>query len=153
MGGVEQYQAMSTGTFFSHKNIKTYLSHQKKRYLWRSAWCSTVQGSRHTWTLKKNIVSIIVSLPPLNYPPSMLDVLLVVVLVVVLLSCCCLHLLCCHIANTAPAATVGTPLPPPPPPPPSVGKQDDTCWQQGWRVSEGRGNEEGNYDGNKGGKQ
>jgi hypothetical protein len=57
----------------------------KKRYLWRSAWCSTVQGSRHTWTLKNNIVSHIVSFPPLNYPPSMLAVLLVVMLVVVLL--------------------------------------------------------------------
>ncbi len=24
-----------------------------KRYLLRSAWCSTIQGSRHTWTLQK----------------------------------------------------------------------------------------------------
>ncbi len=94
--------------FFSHKNIPFP---PKKRYIWRSAWHSTVQGSTHSWTLKINIVSHIVSFPPLNYPPSMLAVLLVVMLVVVLLSCCCrcLHLLCCHVANTATATTVGTP--------------------------------------------
>ncbi len=118
---------MSTGTFFSHKNIPFP---PKKRYLRRSAWCSTVQRSRHTWTQKKNIVSNIVSLPPLNYSPSVLAVLLVVVLVVVLLSCCChcLCLLCCRIANTAAAATVGMPPPPPPPPPPPlVGEEDDAC--------------------------
>ncbi len=81
---------------------------------------------------KKNIVLNIVSLPPLNYPPSKLAVLLVVVLVVVLLSCCCccLHLLCCCIANTFAAATVGTPPPMLPlPPPPSVGKEDDACYR------------------------
>ncbi len=206
----------------------------EKRYLRRSAWHNetmfetmfffSVQGSRHTWTLKKNIVSNIVSLPPLNYPPSVLAVLLVVVLVVVLLSCCCrcLCLLCCHVANTPAATTIGTLLPPPPPPPPSVGKEDDACYtntdsspatstqavcqaleyrasldrpsrlvaraakavtmmaaltvvaklesrtgsvwssppppeaarrQQGWRASEGRGNEEGDYNGDKVGKQ
>ncbi len=135
-----------------HKNIPFP---PENRYLRRSAWRSTVQGSRHTWTLKKNIVLNIVSLPPLNYPPSMLAVLLAVVLVVMLLSCCCccLYLLCCCVANTAVAATVGTPPPPPPLPPPSVGEQDDPCWQQGWWASEGRGNKEGNYDGNEGGKQ
>ncbi len=117
--------------FFSHKNIKTYLSRQKKRYLRRSAWRSTVQGSKHTWTLKKNTVSSIVSLQPLNYPPSVLAVLLVVMLVVVLLSYCChcLHLPCCRVANTAAAATVGTPPPPPPPSLPLVGEQDDACLQ------------------------
>ncbi len=85
---------------------------------------------RHTWTLKKNIVLNIVSLLPLNYPPSVFAVLLVVVLVVVLLSwcCCCLCLLCCRVANTFAAATIGTPPPLPPPPPPLVGKEDDTCY-------------------------
>ncbi len=34
------------------------------------------------------------------------------------------------------------------PPPPDVAQ-----WQQGWWVSEGRGNKEGNYNNNKGGKQ
>jgi hypothetical protein len=93
----------------------------QKRYLQRSAWRNktmfktmfvfSVQGSRHIWTLIKNIVLNIVSLPPLNHPPSVL----VVVLVIVLLSCCsrCLCLLCCHVANTAAATTIGT-LPPPP---------------------------------------
>ncbi len=87
----------------------------------------SVQGPRHTWTLKKNIVSNIGSLPPLNYPPSMLAVLLVVVLVVVLLSCCCccLCLLCCCIANTAAATTAGTP---PPPAPSSAGMEVDACY-------------------------
>ncbi len=33
--------------------------------------------------------------------------------------------LCCHVAKTATAATIGTPLPPPPP---SVGKEDDACY-------------------------
>ena len=117
--------------FFSHKNIKNIPFPPKKRYIRRSAWRSTVQGLTHTWTLKKNIVSHIVSFLPLNYPPPVLAVLLIVLLVVVLLSCCCccLHLLCCCIANTAAAATVGTPPPPPPPPPPSVGEQDDACWR------------------------
>jgi hypothetical protein len=80
--------------------------------------------------LKKNIVSHIVSFPPLNYPPFVLAVLLVVVLVVVLLSCCCrcLHLLCCRVANTAATATIVTPPLPPPPPPPLVGEQDDACY-------------------------
>jgi hypothetical protein len=41
---------MSTGTIFSHKNIPFP---PKKRYIRRSAWCSTVQGSTHSWTLKK----------------------------------------------------------------------------------------------------
>jgi hypothetical protein len=88
---------------------------------------SAAQGSRHTWTLKKNIVSHIVSFPPLNYSPSVLAVLLVVLLVVVLLSCCCRCLcsLCCRVANTAAAATVGMP---PRPPPPSVGVEVDACY-------------------------
>ncbi len=83
-----------------------------------------------TWTLKKNSILNIVSLLPLNYPPSVFAVLLVVVLVVVLLSCCCrcLRLLCCRVSNTFAAATVGTPPPLPPPPPPSVGKEDDACY-------------------------
>ncbi len=160
------------------------------------------------------MVSNIVSLLPLNYPPSVLAVLLAVVLVVVLLSCCCrcLCLLCCCVANTAAATTVGMPLLLPSPPPPSVGKENDACYtkansspatypahhwtgpsgpvawvakavtmmaaptvaakvglhtglvwssppppkavqrQQGWRASEGRGNKEGGYDGDKGGK-
>ncbi len=112
--------------FFSHKTSK-HTFPAKKRYLWRSGWRSTVQGSRHTWTLKKYIVLNIVSFPPLNYSPSVLAVLLVVVLVVVLLLCCCpcLCLLCCRIANTATAATVGMP---PLPPLPLVGEEDDACY-------------------------
>jgi hypothetical protein len=100
---------------------------RKKRYLWRSGWHCTIQGSRHTWTLKKNKVSNIGSFPLLNYSPSVLAVLLVVVLVVVLLSCCCrcLHLLCCHVANNAAATTTSTPLLPPPL---SVGVEVDTCY-------------------------
>ena len=117
---------MSTGTIFSHKH-KNIPFPPEKRYHSRSGWRSTVQGWKHTWTLKKNIVSNIVSFLPLNYPPSVLAVLLVVVLVVVLLSCCChcLHLLCCRVANTTAAATVGMP---PPPPPLLVGKEDDACY-------------------------
>jgi hypothetical protein len=120
-------KVMSTGKILftqKHKNIPFL---PEKRYLWRSGWRSTVQGSRHTWTLKKNIVLNIVSFLPLNYSPSMLAVLLVVLLVVVLLSCCChcLCLLCCHLANTTAAATVGMP---PPPPLPSVGEEDDACY-------------------------
>jgi hypothetical protein len=124
---MEERKAVSTGTIFfiqKHKNIPFP---QEKRYLWRSAWHSTVQGLRHTWTLQKNTVLNTVSFPPLNYSPSVLAVLLVVVLVVVLLLCCCrcLHLLCCRVANTAAVATVGTP---PPLPLPSVGEEDDACY-------------------------
>jgi hypothetical protein len=56
-----------------------------------------------------------------------LAVFLVVVLVVVLLTCCCccLRLLCCPVANTAAAATVGTP---PLPPLPSAGVEVDACY-------------------------
>jgi hypothetical protein len=116
--------------FFSHKHIKTYLSHPKKgtfRGLPGVALSRGLDIAGHI----KNIVSNIVSLPPLNYPPPVLAVLLVVMLVVVLLSCCChcLCLLCCRVANTAAAATVGMPPPPPPPPPPSVGKEDDACYR------------------------
>jgi hypothetical protein len=123
--------------FFHIKN-KNIPFPPKKRYLRRSAWRNetmfktmfffSVQGSRHTWT-QKNIVSNIVSLLPLNYPPSVLAVLLVVVLVVVLLSCCChcLCLLCCRVANTATTATIGTP-PPPPPPSPLAGVEVDACY-------------------------
>ncbi len=77
--------------------------------------------------MKKNIVSHIVSFPPLNYCPSMLAILLVVMLVVVLLSCCChcLCLLCCRVANTAAATTISMP---PPPPQLSVGMEVDTCY-------------------------
>jgi hypothetical protein len=117
---------VSIDTFFLHKNIPLP---PKKRYLRRSALCSTVQGLRHSWTQKKTVLNI-VSFLPLNYPPSMLAVLLVVVLVVVLMSCCCccLHLLCCRIANIAAANTFGTPPLPPPPPPLLVGKEDDACY-------------------------
>ncbi len=141
--------------FFSHKNIKTYPSRLKKGTFVGLPGVALSRGQHIQGHQKKNIVSHIVSFPPLNYPPPMLDVLLVVVLVVVLLSCCChcLHLRCCHVANTAAATMVGTPLPPPSPTPPSVGKQDDACWRRGWRASEGRGDKDGNYDGNKGGEQ
>jgi hypothetical protein len=89
-----------------------------------------VSGVETYLDTKKNIFSNIVSLLPLNYPPSVLAVLLVVMLVVVLSSCCCrcLHLFCCRIANTAAAATVSMPPPPPLPPPPSVGEEDDACY-------------------------
>jgi hypothetical protein len=95
--------------------------------MFKTMFFFSVQGLRHTWTLRKNIVSNIVSLPPLNYPPSMLAVLLVVMLIVVLLSCCChcLFLLCCRVANTATTTTVGTP---PLPPPPSAGVEVDACY-------------------------
>jgi hypothetical protein len=112
--------------FFTQKH-KSIPFPPKKRYLWRSGWRSTVQGSRHTWTQKKNIISHIVSFPPLNYSPSVLAVFLVVVLVVVLLlcCCCCLCLLCCRVANTAAAATISTPPPPPLPPLLLVGVEVD----------------------------
>ncbi len=137
---------------FSQKKHKNIPFPPKKRYIRRSAWRSTVQGSTHTWTLKKKHSFTHSFFPATQLSPPMLAVLLVVMLVVVLLSycCCCLHLLCCRVASTAAATTVGTPLPPPPP---LVGKQDDACWRQGWRASEGRGNEEGNSEGDKGGKQ
>jgi hypothetical protein len=117
---------MSTGTIVFTQKHKNLPFPPEKRYLWRSAWRSTVQGLRHTWTLQKKHSSTTVSFPPLNYSPSVLAVLLVVVLVVVLLSCCCCCLcyLYCRIANTA-AATFGTP---PPPPPPLVGEEDDACY-------------------------
>ncbi len=104
-------EAVSTGTIFFTQKHKNIPFSPKKRYLWRSGWRSTVQGLRHTWTLKKNIVSHIVSFQLLNYSPSVVVVLLVVVLL--LCCCCCLCLLCCCVANTANAATVGTPPPPP----------------------------------------
>ncbi len=47
-------KAMSTGTICftpKHKNIPFL---PQKRYFWRPGWRSTVQGSRHTWTLKKH---------------------------------------------------------------------------------------------------
>jgi hypothetical protein len=54
--------------FFSQKNTKNIPFPPEKRYLRRSAWRSTVQGSRHTWTLQKNTVLNTVSFPPLNSP-------------------------------------------------------------------------------------
>ncbi len=121
--------------FFSHKNIKTYLSRPKKGTFGGlpgiTKLCSKLfflcPGVETYLDTKKNIVSNIVSPPPLNYPPSMLAVFLVVVLVVVLLSCCscCLCLLCCRVANTTAAAIVGMPLPPPPP---SGGMEVDACY-------------------------
>ncbi len=87
---------------FSHKNIKTYRSRPKKgTFGGLPGVALSREGSRHTWTLKKNIVSHIVSFPPLNYPPSVLAVLLVVMLVVVLL--CRRHRW--HPAATTTAAT------------------------------------------------
>jgi hypothetical protein len=122
-----QDKAVSTGTIVlqKHEHIPFPC---KKRYLRRSGWCRTVQGSRHTWTLKKNVVPNIVSFLPLNYSPSVLTVLVVVVLVVVLLSCCfcCLCLLCCRIANTAASATISMPLPPPTLP---VSMEVDICYK------------------------
>jgi hypothetical protein len=102
----------------------------EKRYLRRSGWRSTVQGLRHTWTLKKNTVLNIVSFPPLNYSPSVMAVVFVVVLGIVLLSCCCccLCLLCCRIANTAAAAAAAATTGTPPPPPPVVREEDDACY-------------------------
>jgi hypothetical protein len=121
-------QVISTGTIFFTQKHKNIPFPPEKRYHSRSGWRSTVQGWKHTWTLKKNIVSNIVSFLPLNYSPSVLAVLMVVMLVVVLLSCCCCCrcLICCRIADTAAATTVGTPLPPPPP---SVVKEDDACYR------------------------
>jgi hypothetical protein len=118
---------VSTGTIFFTQKHKYTSFPPEKRYLRRSAWRCTVQGSRHTWTLQKKHSFEHSFFPPLNYSPSVLAVLLVVVLVVVLLSCCCccFHLLCCRVANTAAAAAVGMP---PPPSPPSVGKEDDACY-------------------------
>jgi hypothetical protein len=118
---------MSTGTFFSPKNTKTYLSRQKKGTFGGLPGVALSRGQDIPGHSRKNTVLNTVSFLPLNYPPSELAVLLVVVLVVVLLSCCCccLHLLCCRVTNTATAATVGTL---PPPPPPSVGKEDDACY-------------------------
>ncbi len=115
--------------FFSHKNIKTYLSHPKKGTFGGLPGVALSRGRDIPGHRKKHSFEHS-SLPPLNYPPSVLAVLLVVMLVVVLLSCCCccLCLLCCRIANTTAAATVGMPPPPPPPPPPSVGKEDDACY-------------------------
>jgi hypothetical protein len=115
--------------FFSHKNIKTSYSRPKKGTFGGLPGVSLSRGQDIAGQRRKNTVSNIVSLLPLNYSPSVLAVLLVVVLVVVLLSCCCccLCLLYCPVANTATAATVGMPPPPPPPPPPSVGKEVDAC--------------------------
>ncbi len=108
------------------KNTKTYLSHAKKVPLevWLAPHCP---GVKNTCTMKNNIVSNIVSFPPLDYSPLVLAVLLVVVLVVVLLSCwcCCLCLLCCHIANTATTTTISMPLPLPPL---SVCVEIDACY-------------------------
>jgi hypothetical protein len=118
---------MSTGTIFSPKNIKTYLSRQKKGTFGGLAGIALSRGCDIPGQSKKNTVSNIVSFPPLNYSPADLAVLLVVVLVVVLLSYCCrcLCLLCCRIANTAAAATVSMlPLPPLP----LVGEEDDACF-------------------------
>jgi hypothetical protein len=101
--------AMSTGTIYftqKHKNIPFL---PENRYLWRSAWHSIVQGSRHTWTLQKKH-----SFKHSFFPATQL-------------SCCChcLHLLCCRVANTVAADTVGMP---PPPPPPLIGEEDDACY-------------------------
>ncbi len=146
---------MSTGTIFFLKKHKNIPFPPPKRYIRRSAWRSTVQGSTHTWTLNKKHSFTHSFFPATQLSPPMLAVVLVVVLVVVLLSCCCrcLHLFCCRIANTAAAAMLGTPPPPPPLPPPSVGERDDACWRQGWQASEGRGDKEGDYDGDEGGER
>ncbi len=117
---------MSTGAFFLHKNIKTYLFCTRKGTFRGLAGVALSRGCdipRH-WN---KIVSNIVSFLPLNYSPSVLAVLLVDVLVVVLFSCCCccLCLLCCRVANTASAATISMP---PPPTLPSVGVEVDACY-------------------------
>jgi hypothetical protein len=159
--------------FFSPKNIKTYLSRQKKATFRGLPGVALSRGQDIPGHSKKNTVLNIVSFLPLNYSPSVLAVLLVVVLVVVLLSCCCccLCLLCCHVVNTTAAATVGMPLPPPLP---LVGEEDDACYrnansspatlvQAGFRAMESRalldrplpagcaGSKGGNNDGGTGG--
>ncbi len=97
---------MSTGTIFftqKHKNIPFL---PEKRYLWRSGWRCTVQGSRHAWTLKKNIVSNIVSFPPLNYSPSVLTVLCCVG--------CCVAVMLLLLSLFTLLMALPTPSPPPP---------------------------------------
>ncbi len=113
--------------FFTQKQKNIPLP-PKKRYLWRSGWHSTVQGSRHTWTLKKNIVSHIVSFPLLNYSPFVMAVLLVVVLIIVLLSCCCCVVVIVFIYFVAT-------LPTPPPPPPLARRRCCHCHWSAWRLT------------------
>ncbi len=98
-----------------------------KRYLWRSGRRSTVQGSRHTWTLEKNqIVSHIVSLPLLNYPPSVLRG-----------SCWlpCWLLCCCHVVLVFFIYFVAV-LPTLPPPPLSARRHQCHCCRLAWRLTE-----------------
>jgi hypothetical protein len=143
------------------KNIKTYLSRPEKKYLWRSGWRSTIQGSRHTRTLKKKTVSNIVSSPSLNSipPPCWL-------------SCClpCWLLRCCHYVNIVFVYIVAAL--PTPQPPPSARRCRRRHWlvrrmtrllhkhrQQSRQVdaphqaSEGRCNKEGECNGDEGGKR
>jgi hypothetical protein len=109
-----------------HKNIPFL---PPKRYLpCRSSWCSTVQGLRHTWTMKKNIVLYIVSFSSLNYSPSVLAVFLVVVLVVMLLSCCC------HVVAVVFVYFVVL-LPTPPPPQPLAPHCRRHCHLSVWRLT------------------
>jgi hypothetical protein len=88
---------------------------------------STVQGSRHTWTLKQKHSFTHSFFPTAQLFPLCVGCLVGCLLVVVMLSCCCccLCLLCCRVANTAATAIVGTP---PLPPLPLVGVEVDTCY-------------------------
>jgi hypothetical protein len=120
-------EAMSTGTIFLHKNMETYLSRPKKRYLWRSGWRSTVHGLRHTWTLKKKHSFTHSFFPAAQLLPLRVGCLVgccVGCCVVVMLLLLSLFTLLPH-CNTAATATVGMP---PPPPPPSVGVEVDACY-------------------------
>jgi hypothetical protein len=92
--------------FFSHKNIKTLLSHPKKGTFGGLPGVALSRGRDIAGHRKKTIVLNIVSLPPLNYPP------------LCWLSCwlSCWLLCCCHVVVVVFVYFVAAlPIPPPPP--------------------------------------
>jgi hypothetical protein len=123
-------KAMFTGTMFVTQKHKNIPFPPEKRYLWRSAWCSTVQGSRHTWTLQKKH-----SFEHSFFPATQLFPLRVGCLLGCCVGCCVVVMLLMLSLFTF-IATLPTLLPLPPLARrhcrhrhrPLVGEEDDACY-------------------------
>jgi hypothetical protein len=145
--------------FFSHKNTKTYLSRQKKVHseVCLALHCPGVKT--YLDTEKKH------SFTHSFFPATQLSPLHVGCLVDCPFGCCVVvpppplaHRHRRHHRHRRRLASRMTPATQTPtaaprwvwssPPPPEAARR-----QQGWRASEGRGNEEGNYNGDKGGER
>jgi hypothetical protein len=92
--------------------------------MFKTMFFFSVQGSRHTWTLKKNIVlNMFLSCHSIIPPPCWLSCWL-----------SCWLLCCCHVVVVVFVYFVAT-LPTPPPPPPSACRRHRHCHQPVWRLT------------------